>query len=132
MTQQPKGPEGLSCERLKEELKECLTKQTAPIYQWTVQNQTINLYDICDEFILSFEVNHVDLTQVDIETLKVAMTTVLTELEAENYLTLEEANPPLEVETLEPSFSATWDWSYLDELPISYHEEDADLEEYCL
>lgn len=113
------------------ELKMVLTHQLAPIYNWSRQGQQLCFYDICDDLILSIDIQQVELEQVDPKVLKDSVTLVLSQLEKEGYLILEPAEVPEEDILLETFFmTEPWETAYLDDLPIGYHEEDPDLEDY--
>lgn len=113
------------------ELKMVLTHQLAPIYNWSRQGQQLCFYDICDDLILSIDIQQVELEQVDPKVLKDSVTLVLSQLEKEGYLILEPAEVPEEDILLETFFmTEPWETSYLDDLPIGYHEEDPTLEDY--
>lgn len=122
----------LAVQALTSELRETLTHQLAPIYTWKIEGQRLSLYDVCDELITTIELMNFSSKQADPDLVKNTILQALAQLEQEGYLTLEAADIPVEEILMEPRFlPEAWESSYLDELPLYYHEEDPGLEEYC-
>lgn len=118
-------------EALVVELKEVFTHQLVPIYTWRFEEQVLNLYDVCDERIMSIEMGETRLDQWEDSTLRDIFEQVFCRLESEGYLTLERVEAPEEESLLETCFiPEEWETAHLDELPIYYHEEDPGLEDY--